>query len=183
MVTSHPLLGTVWSPLPSHFAEDERQKPCVNSDQIFGANHGWEAGLAGLSRACSGVVGVHLATSRWRGPTFFCHERPVLQAALMWKTGVGGVHLAISRWLDPAFCCLACMHACNYVKDRSYTMSSSPDCDTVGRWGKSLDFSDDEENIVPITEDDDVHLLDADDVEVVMAYASEENGLDVEDDV
>ncbi|KAK8479288.1 hypothetical protein V6N13_030772 [Hibiscus sabdariffa] len=63
-------------------------------------------------------------------------------------------------------------------------MRSSPDCDTVGRWGESLDdFSDDEENIVPITEDDDVHLLDVDDVEVVMAYASEENGLDVEDDV
>ncbi|KAK8479209.1 hypothetical protein V6N13_133213 [Hibiscus sabdariffa] len=63
-------------------------------------------------------------------------------------------------------------------------MSSSPDCDTVGRWGESLDdFSDDEENIVHITEDDDVHLLDADDVEAVMADASKENGLDVEDDV
>ncbi|KAK8649401.1 hypothetical protein V6N13_130130 [Hibiscus sabdariffa] len=33
------------------------------------------------------------------------------------------------------------------------------------------------------TEDDDVHLLDVDDVEVVMADASEKNGLDVEDDV
>ncbi|KAK8607334.1 hypothetical protein V6N13_053075 [Hibiscus sabdariffa] len=63
-------------------------------------------------------------------------------------------------------------------------MSSSPDCDTVGRWDESLDdFSDDEENIVPITEDDDVHLLDADDVEAVMADVSKENGLDVEDDV
>ncbi|KAK8578200.1 hypothetical protein V6N13_047054 [Hibiscus sabdariffa] len=63
-------------------------------------------------------------------------------------------------------------------------MSASPDCDIVGRWGESLDdFSEDEENIVPITEDDDVHLLDVDDVEAVMAGASEENGLDVEDDV
>ncbi|KAK8627706.1 hypothetical protein V6N13_135309 [Hibiscus sabdariffa] len=63
-------------------------------------------------------------------------------------------------------------------------MSASPDCDIVGRWGESLDdFSEDEENIVPITEDDDVHLLDVDDVEAVMAVASEENGLDVEDDV
>ncbi|KAL4272740.1 hypothetical protein GQ457_13G009160 [Hibiscus cannabinus] len=63
-------------------------------------------------------------------------------------------------------------------------MSASPDCDIVGRWGESLDdFSEDEENIVPITEVDDVHLLDVDDVEVVMADASEENGLDVEDDV
>ncbi|KAK8508252.1 hypothetical protein V6N12_019431 [Hibiscus sabdariffa] len=41
----------------------------------------------------------------------------------------------------------------------------------------------DEENIVPITEDDDVHLLDVDDVEAVMADANERNGLDVEDDV
>ncbi|KAK8676734.1 hypothetical protein V6N13_142301 [Hibiscus sabdariffa] len=63
-------------------------------------------------------------------------------------------------------------------------MSASPDCDIVGRWGESLDdFSEDEENIVPITEDDDVHLLDVDDVKAVMAGASEENGLDVEDDV
>ncbi|KAK8482692.1 hypothetical protein V6N11_069410 [Hibiscus sabdariffa] len=50
--------------------------------------------------------------------------------------------------------------------------------------GKSLDdFSEDEENIVLITEDDDIHLLDVDDVEVVMADANERNGLDVEDDV
>ncbi|KAK8712514.1 hypothetical protein V6N13_147753 [Hibiscus sabdariffa] len=63
-------------------------------------------------------------------------------------------------------------------------MSALPDCDIVGRWGESLDdFSEDEENIVPITEDDDVHLLDVDDVEAVMAGASEENSLDVEDDV
>ncbi|KAK8715319.1 hypothetical protein V6N13_042656 [Hibiscus sabdariffa] len=63
-------------------------------------------------------------------------------------------------------------------------MSSSPYCITVGRWGESLDdFSEDEENIVPIMEDDDAHLLDADDVEAVMVDASEENGLDVEDDV
>ncbi|KAK8978643.1 hypothetical protein V6N11_055629 [Hibiscus sabdariffa] len=34
-----------------------------------------------------------------------------------------------------------------------------------------------------VTEDDDVHLLDADDVEVVMTDGSEGNGLDVEDDV
>ncbi|KAK8511544.1 hypothetical protein V6N13_024178 [Hibiscus sabdariffa] len=63
-------------------------------------------------------------------------------------------------------------------------MSASPDCDIVGRWGESLDdFSEDEENIMPITEDDDVHLLDVDDVEAVMEDASEKNGLDVEDDV
>ncbi|KAK8671051.1 hypothetical protein V6N13_037660 [Hibiscus sabdariffa] len=60
-------------------------------------------------------------------------------------------------------------------------MSLSPNCDIVGRWGESLDdFSEDEENIVPVTEDDDIHLLD---VEVVMTYASEGNGLDVEDDI
>ncbi|KAK8681691.1 hypothetical protein V6N13_054093 [Hibiscus sabdariffa] len=54
----------------------------------------------------------------------------------------------------------------------------------VGKLGESLDnFSEDEENIVPITKDDDAHLLDVDDVEAVMADASEENGLDVEDDV
>ncbi|KAK8661192.1 hypothetical protein V6N13_052090 [Hibiscus sabdariffa] len=46
-----------------------------------------------------------------------------------------------------------------------------------------MHFLDDEENTVPITEDDDVHLLDADDIEAVMADASEKNGLDVEDDV
>ncbi|KAK8656105.1 hypothetical protein V6N13_108664 [Hibiscus sabdariffa] len=46
-----------------------------------------------------------------------------------------------------------------------------------------LKLSDDEENIVPVTEDDDIHLLDADDVEVVITYASEGHGLDVEDDV
>ncbi|KAK8717097.1 hypothetical protein V6N13_044378 [Hibiscus sabdariffa] len=63
-------------------------------------------------------------------------------------------------------------------------MSLSPNCDIVGRWGESLDdFSEDEENIVPVTEDDDVHLLDADDVETIMTDASEGNSLDVEDDV
>ncbi|KAK8489245.1 hypothetical protein V6N11_029257 [Hibiscus sabdariffa] len=41
----------------------------------------------------------------------------------------------------------------------------------------------DEENIVPIAEDDDVHLLDVDDIEAVMADANEGNGLHVEDDV
>ncbi|KAK8704312.1 hypothetical protein V6N13_047939 [Hibiscus sabdariffa] len=63
-------------------------------------------------------------------------------------------------------------------------MSSSTIADTVGRWGESLDdFSDDEENIVPSTEDDDIHLLDADDVETIVADANEGNDLDVEDDV
>ncbi|KAK8589678.1 hypothetical protein V6N12_024071 [Hibiscus sabdariffa] len=63
-------------------------------------------------------------------------------------------------------------------------MSLSPNCEIVCRWGESLDdFSEDEENIVPVTEDDDVHLLDADDVETIMTDASEGNGLDVEDDV
>ncbi|KAK8701759.1 hypothetical protein V6N13_020138 [Hibiscus sabdariffa] len=62
-------------------------------------------------------------------------------------------------------------------------MSTSPYCDIVGCWGESLDdFREDEENIVPITKDDDVHLLDVDDVKVVMTYASEGNGMDVEDD-
>ncbi|KAL4285495.1 hypothetical protein GQ457_16G023140 [Hibiscus cannabinus] len=63
-------------------------------------------------------------------------------------------------------------------------MSSSTIADTVGRWGESLDdFSDDEENIVPITEDDDIHLLDTDDVETIVADANGGNDLDVEDDV
>ncbi|KAK8604713.1 hypothetical protein V6N13_099644 [Hibiscus sabdariffa] len=63
-------------------------------------------------------------------------------------------------------------------------MSSSTIADTIGRWGESLDdFSDDEESIVPITEDGDIHLLDADDVEIVIAYVNEGNGVDVEDDV
>ncbi|KAK8694130.1 hypothetical protein V6N13_071687 [Hibiscus sabdariffa] len=63
-------------------------------------------------------------------------------------------------------------------------MSSSPKCDIVGRWGESLDdFSEDEENIVPVTKDDDVHLLDDDDVEAIMTDGSEGNGLGVEDDV
>ncbi|KAL4379409.1 hypothetical protein GQ457_02G040590 [Hibiscus cannabinus] len=63
-------------------------------------------------------------------------------------------------------------------------MSSLPNSDIVGRWGESLDdFSEDEENIVPIAEDDDVHLLDVDDIEAVMADANEGNGLHVEDDV
>ncbi|KAK8585636.1 hypothetical protein V6N13_050609 [Hibiscus sabdariffa] len=57
-------------------------------------------------------------------------------------------------------------------------MSSSTIADTVGRWGESLDdFSDDEENIVPITEDDGIHLLDADDVETIVADANEGNDL------
>ncbi|KAK8694860.1 hypothetical protein V6N13_072404 [Hibiscus sabdariffa] len=63
-------------------------------------------------------------------------------------------------------------------------MSSSTIADTVGRWDESLDdFSDDEENIMPITEDDDIHLLDADDVETIVADANEGNDLDVEDDI
>ncbi|KAK8481776.1 hypothetical protein V6N11_063522 [Hibiscus sabdariffa] len=63
-------------------------------------------------------------------------------------------------------------------------MSSSTFADTVGRWGKSLNaFSDNKENIVPITEDGDIHLLDANDVEIVIADANEGNGLDVKDDV
>ncbi|KAK8579171.1 hypothetical protein V6N13_142387 [Hibiscus sabdariffa] len=63
-------------------------------------------------------------------------------------------------------------------------MRSSPNCDIVGRWGESLvDFSEDEENNMSVTEDDDVHLLDVDDVETVMTYGSEGNGLDDEDDV
>ncbi|KAK8660993.1 hypothetical protein V6N13_051901 [Hibiscus sabdariffa] len=63
-------------------------------------------------------------------------------------------------------------------------MSSSPNCDIVGRWGEAVDdFSEDEENIMPVAEDDDIHLLDVDDVEAVMTDASEGNGLDVEDDV
>ncbi|KAK8663643.1 hypothetical protein V6N13_083452 [Hibiscus sabdariffa] len=38
--------------------------------------------------------------------------------------------------------------------------------------GESLDdFSEDEENIVSVTKDDDVHLLDADDVEAIMTDA------------
>ncbi|KAL4332308.1 hypothetical protein GQ457_07G040920 [Hibiscus cannabinus] len=63
-------------------------------------------------------------------------------------------------------------------------MSSLPNSDIVGRWGESLDdFSEDEENIVPIAEDDDVHLLDVDNIEAVMADANDGNGLHVEDDV
>ncbi|KAK8489846.1 hypothetical protein V6N11_073355 [Hibiscus sabdariffa] len=66
----------------------------------------------------------------------------------------------------------------------SDSMSSSTIADTIGHWGESHDdFSNDEENIVPITEDDDVHLLDADDFEIVIADANEGNGLNVEDDV
>ncbi|KAK8530888.1 hypothetical protein V6N13_030819 [Hibiscus sabdariffa] len=61
------------------------------------------------------------------------------------------------------------------------------DCDTenlVGRWGKTLDdFSEDEEIIVPITGNDDVHLLDADDVDIVRTVKTKGNGLDVEDDL
>ncbi|KAK8549167.1 hypothetical protein V6N13_063563 [Hibiscus sabdariffa] len=63
-------------------------------------------------------------------------------------------------------------------------MSSSRFSDTVGRWCESLgDFRGDEEIFVPITEEDDVHLLYADDVEIVILDAIEGNGLDVEDDV
>ncbi|KAK8624332.1 hypothetical protein V6N13_065679 [Hibiscus sabdariffa] len=36
---------------------------------------------------------------------------------------------------------------------------------------------------VTITEEDDVHLLDAGDVKYVITYATEGNGLDIEDDV
>ncbi|KAK8983004.1 hypothetical protein V6N11_054988 [Hibiscus sabdariffa] len=61
------------------------------------------------------------------------------------------------------------------------------ECDTenlVGRWGESLDdFSEDDENIVPITEDDDFELLDANDVSILRTAAVEGNDLDVEDDV
>ncbi|KAL4366798.1 hypothetical protein GQ457_05G019920 [Hibiscus cannabinus] len=61
------------------------------------------------------------------------------------------------------------------------------ECDTenlVGRWGESLDdFSEDDENIVPINEDDEFELLDADDVNILRTGAVEGNDLDVEDDV
>ena len=63
-------------------------------------------------------------------------------------------------------------------------MSSSVYCETVDRWGESLDdFSEDEENIVPIMEDDDVNLLNTDDVQTVMVEANEGSGMGVEDDV
>ncbi|KAK8690981.1 hypothetical protein V6N13_074502 [Hibiscus sabdariffa] len=63
-------------------------------------------------------------------------------------------------------------------------MSLSPYCDTIGHWGESLDdFSEDEENTMSITEDDYVHLLNPDDVKIVMTDASEGNSLDVEDNV
>ncbi|KAK8636578.1 hypothetical protein V6N13_124323 [Hibiscus sabdariffa] len=41
----------------------------------------------------------------------------------------------------------------------------------------------DEENIVSITEDDGVHLLDDDDVETARTVLTKGNGMDVEDDV
>ncbi|KAK8497289.1 hypothetical protein V6N12_000200 [Hibiscus sabdariffa] len=55
----------------------------------------------------------------------------------------------------------------------------------TSRWpcSASIRHGEDEENIVPITKDDDVHLFDVNDVEVVMTDANERNGLDVEDDV
>ncbi|KAK8589971.1 hypothetical protein V6N12_024358 [Hibiscus sabdariffa] len=64
-------------------------------------------------------------------------------------------------------------------------------CNTVvdAGVGRGMNFhagiGDSEENIMFITEDHDVHLLDDDDddVETVIAYANERNGLDVEDDV
>ncbi|KAK8691110.1 hypothetical protein V6N13_074629 [Hibiscus sabdariffa] len=62
----------------------------------------------------------------------------------------------------------------------------SLDCDTknlVSRWGETLDFSEDEENMVSITEDDDVHLLDVDDVDILKIVTTEGNSLNVEDDV
>ncbi|KAK8635808.1 hypothetical protein V6N13_004526 [Hibiscus sabdariffa] len=53
-----------------------------------------------------------------------------------------------------------------------------------GQEGETLnDFSEDEENIASITEDDDVHLLDIDDVEIVRTVATVGNGMNVEDDV
>ncbi|KAL4311551.1 hypothetical protein GQ457_01G006780 [Hibiscus cannabinus] len=62
-------------------------------------------------------------------------------------------------------------------------MSSSTYSDTaniVGRWRESLDnSSEDEENIVPMMKDDDVHLLNDDDVEIVMTYVTKENGLEL----
>ncbi|KAK9012337.1 hypothetical protein V6N11_040394 [Hibiscus sabdariffa] len=54
----------------------------------------------------------------------------------------------------------------------------------VGRWGESLDdFSENDENIVPITEDDEFELLDADDVNILRTAAVKGNDLDMEDDV
>ncbi|KAK8698748.1 hypothetical protein V6N13_114855 [Hibiscus sabdariffa] len=61
------------------------------------------------------------------------------------------------------------------------------ECDTenlVGRWGESLDdFSEDDENVVPITKDDEFELLDAGDVNILRTSVVEGNDLDVEDDV
>ena len=61
------------------------------------------------------------------------------------------------------------------------------DCDSenlIGRWGETLnDFSEDEENIVDITKDDDVNLLDVDDVDIVRTTATNGSGLDIENDV
>ncbi|KAK8489368.1 hypothetical protein V6N11_082698 [Hibiscus sabdariffa] len=49
--------------------------------------------------------------------------------------------------------------------------------------GESIDdFNDDEETIVPIMEEGDVHLLDVDDIETVIIDETEGNSLDVEDD-
>ncbi|KAK8632798.1 hypothetical protein V6N13_073178 [Hibiscus sabdariffa] len=64
------------------------------------------------------------------------------------------------------------------------SLTYSDTANIVGHWGESFDdFSEDEENIVPIMEDDDVHLLDVGDVEIVMTDATEGNGLNVENDV
>ncbi|KAK8999038.1 hypothetical protein V6N11_070216 [Hibiscus sabdariffa] len=111
--------------------------------------------------------GDHHATLRWPCPPK--------------GDGPPGLARAPPRHLQVA---LSCNLLLRILPPSMDTLSASPDCDIVGRWGESLDnFSEDEENIVPITEDDDIHLLDVDDVEAVMADASEENGLDVEDDV
>ena len=74
-----------------------------------------------------------------------------------------------------------------YFYEYAVIMSSANYVDTenlVGRWGESLDdFSDDEENIVPLGEDADANILDPDDVQTVLENMNGGQIVDVEDDV
>ncbi|KAK8579347.1 hypothetical protein V6N12_069673 [Hibiscus sabdariffa] len=101
------------------------------------------------------------------------------------------MYLAISRWSglwDPRAQLLRATYGaerCSWGRPRHLqgTCSSFLQTCNVARLGSGFAGLEDEENIVPVTEDDDVHLLDADDVVAVMTNASEGNGQDVEDDV
>ncbi|KAL4348038.1 hypothetical protein GQ457_17G019340 [Hibiscus cannabinus] len=125
---------------------------------------------------------VHEGTSPPRGglvPTLHEWLEPTQPRRSAWSRGV---HLATSRWPCSAYGDVGSTSPPRGGLVLPVLEPSRSDLLAWNGWQIRIRLID-EENIVPIAEDDDVHLLDVDNIEAVMAYANEGNGLHVEDDV